>query len=672
VTALAGYLALLLALTGAGVAAAAAVAGLLRGGHAWPRPARIGWTIASAGIGGAALALIVALARGDSDLAYVARHSEPGLDWHLRLAASWAGQEGALLLWVTLLALVGACTIRSDKTDQVPQANPAGLMTLIAIFSSLILFFAALILLGANPFVAAPRGESWTGGLHPQLQHWAMLIHPPLLILGYAASAAPFALILSGVADGSCDAARAALARRWAMFAWLALGSGIVLGMRWAYVEQGWGGYWSWDPVENASLLPWLTGTALIHALAVQQHRGNMNGWSLALACATFVLSFLGAWVTRSGSISSVHSFARPELGAWFLGLAALLVALTAGVARRRRSVLPPAPSVPAATGRESWVFGGILLLLAAAISIGAGTALPILAGAEQGLGVGARFYTKAVGPIAIGILIMTALSPLLRYGGPTKTSLAKAALGPVAFGLVAAGLAMLLLPPHPALFTCVALLGACAAATVSDLVKVARALALATGFSTAVSLARVLGGNQRRYGGQLAHAGLLIMILGITGSSLFATATTATLRRGESISVSGHSARFDGVQRARGGNYIAARATFAAANGAVISAERRYYDRRPEQPVSEVALRGGWRADLMLVLLDWSEGGEVATVQARVVPFMRWIWVGASLVGVGGCVCLLPRILRAPRRVRTRRPHAGQQSAAAAVGVTA
>ncbi|MEX2217749.1 MAG: cytochrome c-type biogenesis CcmF C-terminal domain-containing protein [Phycisphaerales bacterium] len=645
-----GSAALGLALAGAAGSVGACAAAAARGGVRPLGAARAGFTVCALGLVSAAAVLLIGLARDDFRLAYIAAHSERGLAWPLRLAAFWAGQEGSLLLWATMLALVGGAVVWGRRTGPAPEAARSAARSeaaVIAVFAVLGGFFAALMLAGADPFrvLAEPAAEG--RGLHPQLQYWAMVVHPPLLMLGYAASGAPFALAIGALARGDGDAAWLRPARRWALGAWLSLGAGIVLGMRWAYVEQGWGGYWAWDPVENAALLPWLTGTALLHSMAVHQHRGVLKGWTVALAGATFLLSLVGAWVTRAGSVASVHSFARPELGAWFLGLMAALGAGAGALAWHRRALLTAERRAGGMLSREGAVLAGNILLVMAAASVGAGTLLPLVAGAEGRVGVGVPFYIRTVAPIGLGIVALLALSPLLAYGATALRGLGRAAAVPVAAGVGAAGAALLLGLRHPAGLACVLALVVGVAAVGTDLVTTVRGFARATGFGAIGSLLRVVDSNHRRYGGQLAHLGLLLMMAGVVGSSVFAAETAGTVRRGESVSVGGQAARFDGVKRARGENYTAARAAFTLADGASLAAERRYYDRTPDQPVSEVGLRSTWRGDLMLVLLDWTEGGEVATVQVRAIPMMAWVWTGAAVIGAGGVVCLRP----GPRR---------------------
>ncbi len=289
------------------------------------------------------VALIIALLGSDFSLDYVARFTDRALPAGYKLAAFWAGQEGSLLLWAVLLAVLSTIAVFTLNRQQSIGQSAATIATLSVVCA----FFALLILFAANPFAASADIPDDGNGLNPMLQDWAMIAHPPLLFLGYAGFTIPFALMVGALLSGRRDDHWIDATRRWALFAWLFLTIGIVLGAKWAYVELGWGGYWAWDPVENASLLPWLTGTAFIHSLMVQQHRGMFRIWNAALLAVTFVLCIFGTYLTRSGIVDSVHGFGESLIGTFFLAFLLVVVVFSVGLIVWRAR-----PAVAAQIGR--------------------------------------------------------------------------------------------------------------------------------------------------------------------------------------------------------------------------------------------------------------------------------------------------------------------------------
>src|SRR5215470_9812601 len=485
------------------------VTGLIAGSRGDPRLGRLArraFYAAAGGLVGASATLVAALLAHDFSIAYVWEHTDRGLSTPLTVAAFYGGQEGSLLYWALLLSLGGSAAVAAAATTNFRLAAFAN-----AVLAGCATFFLVVLAFVASPFDLLPVTPVDGLGLNPVLRDGGMLIHPPFLLAGYSAFAVPFAFALAGLLAGRPDAAWIAQTRRFALVAWGLQSVGLTLGMWWAYHVLGWGGYWGWDPVENAALMPWLATTAYIHSAQVQERRGTLRAWNFGLVITAFLLSILGTFLVRSGILPSVHSFAVSPLGPWFFGfLVAALVLSGAALARRSGQLRSPEP-VEAAASREGAFLLQNILLVALTAAVLWGTVLPLLSGMTgRELVVGAPYYERAGAPIMLALLAALAVGPLLPWrrlrGGWLKLvrwQLAGATLTLVA--LLAGGVrqpgALAALPLVAAgLVTCLAEYGRGAA--------FARRL---TGPWPAAA-ARVLARNRRRYGAYLAHVGILVV----------------------------------------------------------------------------------------------------------------------------------------------------------------
>ncbi len=603
----------------------------------------------------AAWALATALLRADLRLAYVVDHIERSLPIGYRLAAFWSGQEGSLLLWACLAGLM-ACLLGWTRRSRQTRDQAASL----AVVGVLAAFFAVVLVFAADPFRVADQVVGDGRGLNPQLQHWAMIAHPPVLFGGYALFGAPLAILAGAVAAGRADRRWAREARNWALSAWIFLTAGIALGAWWAYVELGWGGYWAWDPVENASLMPWLTGTALLHALGVQEQRGALKGWSASLIVATFTLCIFGTAVTRSGLLESVHAFAASSVGAFFLAFLALTIAAGGAMLWRGRSLLRAQAAVDEPLSREAITTLGNILLALMAAAVLLGTAFPLISGPvfSKPVSVSQAFYNRVVGPLGLTLAALMAVAPLLAYARAGADALARGSRGPGLLALASIALAWLLGLHSPIAACCVGIGTMTIASIVLSLVASVRAQG---GSSTPAALARVLDANHRRYGGQLAHLGLVVAIAGIVGVGIFSRSRVGTLHAGETMGVGRYTLRLDALRNVRGENYSAVEAdvtlTDPQGRTRVLTPQRRLYD-KAENANAEVAISVSWREDLYVALVGWEEG--VAAIEAHINPLMAWIWAGAGVVVLGAGFALAPRLL--PRRYRV--PEAGHPPA--------
>jgi cytochrome c-type biogenesis protein CcmF len=590
-------------------------------------------------------ALLAALVRDQFSIAYVAHYTERALPLAYKLAAFWAGQEGSLLLWAWLLAAMAVIYVVRDHSPAGPE-SAGTIATLFAVLG----FFAALMLFAANPFTLIDDVPLDGHGLNPMLQDPAMVAHPPMLFLGYAGFTIPFAMAVGALIAGRRDNAWIEGTRRWNLASWLFLSIGILLGAQWAYVELGWGGYWAWDPVENASLLPWLTGTALLHSIMVQKHRGMLKVWNVSLIALTFVLCIFGTYLTRSGVIQSVHSFGQSVIGTFFLTFLAIATGVSVLLIVWRRKVLKAEHELVGMLGREGFFLATNVLLVGIMLVTLVGTIFPILSGAfgRQAVTVGPSFYNKVVAPLGLLVVAMMACGPVLIYGADAAKRLARGMILPGLLALAAVGAFCFYGIRNAWALICVAIVTAAVFNVLLDLVHSFVQRIRAHNETPLTATIKLLGNNHRRYGGQIVHIGIVMIVAGIAGSSLFNVKETFQVHEGESVKFAGQTLKFDKLAEVRHGNYTAVEATInltdSAGNTKIYRPERRFYD-KAEEANSEVAIGSTWKQDVYFTLAGWEQNGKVSAIQAIVNPLVSWIWTGGLLMTVGAVIGLLPRI---------------------------
>ncbi|MES3041248.1 MAG: heme lyase CcmF/NrfE family subunit [Pseudomonadota bacterium] len=584
--------------------------------------------------------LAMAFLQNDFSVDYIARQSNTLLPWWYKISAVWGGHEGSLLLWALILALWSAAVARFSRA--LPLDMTARVLAILGLISSAIISF---ILFTSNPFTRLlPDFPIEGNDLNPLLQDPGLIIHPPMLYMGYVGFAVPFAFAMAGLMSGRLDSAWARWSRPWALAAWCFLGVGIALGSWWAYYELGWGGWWFWDPVENASFMPWLAGTALLHSLAVSEKRGVFKAWTVLLAIIAFSLSLLGTFLVRSGVLTSVHAFAAdPTRGLYILGILVVVVGGSLSLFAWRGAALQR-DSNHGPFSREMFLLLNNLFLLTATVIVLLGTLFPLIADALA-LGkfsVGPPYFNLLFVPLTLLLLFFMGIGPATNW----KKQSADAVLLPLRKVLLAAVIIAIALPlaffgnwPWQVGLT----VGLCVWVFGSQLVDIARKSQNA---STRIKgLSRL---TRSYWGMQLAHLGLLVTVLGVAFTSAYSIEKDVRLAPGESITVNGYAFRFDGVKDHQGPNYVAQRGTLQVSHDGfveVLHPEKRIY-RVQQSPMTEAAITGNSFRDLYVALGEPLDAGAWA-VRIYHKPMIRWIWFGALLMALGGLLSMLDKRYR-------------------------
>ena len=631
-----GHFALIIALLLAAAQAVFGLAGGARGAADWMAAARSAAVGQLAFVAAAFGALLWSFAQNDFSVLNVASNSNSRLPLHYRLTASWGSHEGSLLLWSLMLAAwTAAVALRSRRLPESMRARVLGVMGLVS------LGFLLFMLATSNPFQRLLPAAAEGRDLNPLLQDPGMVIHPPMLYMGYVGFSVAFAFAVAALLEGRLDAAWARWSRPWTTAAWMFLTLGVMLGSWWAYNELGWGGWWFWDPVENASFMPWLVGTALIHSLAATEKRGVFKSWTVLLAIAAFSLSLLGTFLVRSGVLTSVHAFATdPARGVFVLVFLCLVVGGSLALYAWR------APRIGAGAGfrllsRESMLLANNVALAAAAGTVLLGTLYPLAIDA-LGLGklsVGPPYFNSVFVPLMAPAVFLIGVGPLVRWREASFAELARRLRYAFATGAALA----LVLP----LF----------AGGWKPLVSLGLLLSLWIACTIVVALwKRPLRQPRSYYGMHFAHLGVAVFVAGVTVLVAYEIDTDVKLGKGQSATLAGYSFRFDGVQEAQGPNYSAqigqVSVTREGRKVALLHPEKRRYH-AAGQTMTEAAVDAGWARDLYVSLGD-PLGDGAWTLRLHFKPFIRWIWAGWLLMALGGVLAITDRRYRAEKR-RTR-----------------
>jgi len=637
-----GYVALVIAFVLAAYATGASLIAVRTGqGDLWLSARNAVWvTVALTSL--ASAALLYSLLSRDFGLRYVAEYTSRDLSIPLTLSAWWAGQAGSLLFWSWLLAVfAGAVLIQNRRQNH--ELTPYTLSVIMAILA----FFLGVVLFAENPFEKLPATPADGLGLNPLLRNKGMLYHPPMLYLGYVGFTVPYAYAMAALMSGRLGNQWIHASRRWILFAWLFLGAGNLLGAQWAYTVLGWGGFWGWDPVENASLMPWLTGTAFLHSVMIQQRRGMLKVWNLALIITTFSLCLFGTAVTRGGILSSVHSFSAGPLGWLLVGLIAVVLLVSLRLLWERMPDLRSEHELDSLISRESNFLFNNLILVGAAFAIFWGSIFPLLSEAVQGssITVGPSFYNQVTGPIFLAMIVLMGLCPLIGWRKASPENLMRNFLIPVSVALAAGvllygqgirSLAALLAFPAMAFV---------AAVSLQEFYRGVRARVRADRDNLLWALPRLVWSNKPRYGGQIVHLGTILIAMGVASYFMYSTSASAILAPGESLSVGRYELTFDGVeQRSTETRDLVAANLAVTRDGepdGTIMPEKVLF-RRQQSVMTNIGLRAGLREDLYVILGSIGDDGRVS-IEAFVNPMVTWIWIGGGVMLAGTLIAFWP-----------------------------
>jgi len=666
-----GSFALLIALALAAynlLAGAFALRLLATGQPAPVSPERLADTARRAGIAGfvaisaAAFALIWSVFTNDFSITYIVEHSNRALPGPYKFSAMWSGQEGSLLLWAWLLATYGFVLRLTHKTDVKLYAY-AG-----TILSAIQLFFLAILNFAAPPFALMKGAIPEDGnGLNPLLQYPEMVIHPPMLYLGYVGFSVPFAFGLGALMMRYPGEKWIKITRVWTMVTWLFLTCGIFLGMHWAYAVLGWGGYWGWDPVENASFMPWLTGTAFLHSVMMQEKKGMMKSWNVWLVFSTFLLTMLGTLLTRAGLVSSVHAFAQSSIGTWFVSFMVVVLAVCIFTYVLQRSHLKGDHHLESLVSRESSFLFNNLVLLTACFVILWGTLFPVLSEYVVGnkVTMGAPWYNRVAIPIGLFLLFLTGVGPLLPWRNTSLRSIRRNCVIPIIV-LWAAAIVALALGVNPLkdgqfdsgnfyALVAFAMSAGVLTAILSEFFRGAGVISRQTGKNLFEAMYLLTRRNTRRYGGYIIHIGVVVVVIGLAGSA-FNTNKESELAIHEKIVLPPYTLEQVGATQDSNANYDSEWAMLDVYRDGKkqfqMMPEKRVYH-ASQQPQTMVAIHSNILWDLYVIYEGTNPATGQPIIKVIINPLVSWIWAGVALVAFGTFIALVPSLTPATASLR-------------------
>jgi cytochrome c-type biogenesis protein CcmF len=589
--------------------------------------------------------LIHAFVTRDFSIKYVSLNTDSAQPLFYNLTAFWGGLDGSILFWVLLLSICGAVAVRVNRApyrELIPYV--------VAIISVVEMFFIFLMIVHNNPFstflVEAPRDGR---GMTPLLQTPLMVIHPPMLYTGFVGMTIPFAFGLAALISGQLDDGWLRAVRRWTMIGWLFLSLGLTLGMIWAYEELGWGGYWGWDPVENAGLLPWFTATAFLHSVMVQERRGMLRVWNVTLVIMTFLLTIFGTFMTRSGVVQSVHAFGEdPKLALMFTVFMIGIAAFSFGFVIYRLPLLRARNELDSWLSREAAFLVNNWILLFSAVFVLFATMFPTLSESLRGerLTVGPSFYNKWMLPIGLSLLALSGIGPLLAWRKTTPRSLRTQFAWPIGLGVLTAIVVALVGIPLWASGLCFALSAFVVGTITQEFVRGARVRQHATGADLFTSLVGLVARSQRRYGGYIVHLGVVLMFLGFAGES-FKQEEQVVLKPGQSVALGGFTVKHEALRLSDDGQKQMVTAHLRVSKGdesvGVMRPGKWFFRKHESEPTTEVAIRRGIAEDLYIVMAGFDAQSQSATLHIVINPLVNWIWIGFGVLAFGTIIALLP-----------------------------
>ncbi|HEY2495427.1 MAG TPA: heme lyase CcmF/NrfE family subunit [Candidatus Angelobacter sp.] len=600
----------------------------------------------------AAGALVYAALTNDFSVAYILHHSNRALPPAYKFAVLWSGQEGSILFWALLLSAYGFVLRLRHKVDQRLVAMASMVLAGIQVF------FLIMVNFVANPFGMMDRLAADGNGLNPLLQYPEMVIHPPMLYLGYVGVSVPFAFALAALIMRYPGEKWIHITRRWTMVAWLFLTVGITLGAHWAYAVLGWGGYWGWDPVENASLLPWLSTTAFLHSVMMQEKRGMMKVWNVWLIFITFMLSILGTLLTRSGIVSSVHSFAQSSIGDWFTSFLVIIFAVCLVFYILNRNHLKSENKLESLVSRESSFMFNNLVLLGACFAVLCGTLFPILSEAVRDvkMNLGAPFYNKIMVPIGLFLVFLTGVGPLLAWRSTSVGSIKRNFAIPATAALLVEILVGAVLIKNGVRFwtdggQIYAMLAFCLSTLViatvsSEFIRGGLVWKNKLQTNLFAGMYQLTRRNMRRYGGYVAHFGFVLVIIGLAGAA-FNQDKEQEIGKGDTVKIGRYTLVGQEYTEDDNANYRSQAALLEVyKNGQFLTQlnpEERFFKASDRQPVHIVANHSTLREDLYVVFegLDSDTGHPI--IKVIINPLVNWIWIGVLVLVFGTGMALVP-----------------------------
>jgi cytochrome c-type biogenesis protein CcmF len=640
-----GSFLILAALVVSSAAFAAGIAGGRRGSRALINGA-VGLTHVMTGIMLVATAVIVhAFVTGDYSIKYVNSYSDSVQPLFYKLTSYWGGLDGSLMFWVTLLAIFASVAIHVNR-----ERHRLLIPWVVAVIAATQIFFVFLMVVHNNPFETHLLSTPEDGrGLNPLLQNFYMVIHPPLLYLGFVGMTIPFAFGLAALITGQLDDSWLHAVRRWTMTSWLFLSIGLALGGLWAYEELGWGGYWGWDPVENAGLLPWFTATAFLHSVMVQERRGMLKVWNVSLVIVTFFLTIFGTFMTRSGIVQSVHAFGEdPALARMFTIFMVAILTVSFGLVIWRMPMLRARNELDSWASREAAFLANNWILLFSAFFVLFATMFPTLSEAIRGerLTVGPPFFDKWMLPIGLMLLLLTGIGPLLAWRKSAASNMVQQFLFP---GLLAVAVTGSLMATGLQFWASGLCFGLCAFVTgtiVQEFWRGSGVRQRTTGTDRLTAMIGLFARNRRRYGGYIVHLGIVLIFLGFAGNG-YKLEEQVSLEPGQQVTIGQYTVTFEQLKVTDDGQKQMITAhTAVVKDGAALGGmypARWFFRNREEEPTTEVAIRRGFAEDLYLVLAGYDVDTQRTTLEVTVNPLVNWLWFGFGIMSIGTLVALIP-----------------------------
>jgi cytochrome c-type biogenesis protein CcmF len=613
-------------------------------------------------------AMVVALVTHDFSVSYVSQVGSRATPLFYTIISLWSALEGSILFWGWVLSLYAAVVVWTNRR-RAGALVPWSATALLGVS----LFFAILLIGPANPFHPVYPVPSDGPGPNPLLQnHILMAVHPPLLYLGYVGMTVPFAFAVGAMLSGEIGSNDwIKLTHRWTLLSWGFLSAAIIAGMWWSYEVLGWGGYWAWDPVENASFMPWLTATAFLHSAIMQERRSMLRLWNVNLVVGTFVLTILGTFLTRSGIISSVHAFTTGTIGYFFLAFIALVLVASLGLVAGNSDRLGSVGSLDSAASRETVFLLNNLFLTVFMFTVLVGTLFPLVAEAIRGVkvSVGEPFFNRMSLPVVIVLVFLMGVGPALPWGRASRDEMRRKLVPPAAGAALLLAIALVAGMRNAYALAVVALAGYSIVANAREIVIGMQARHEARGEAWGVALLKLASGNRRRFGGYLAHIGVFAVAIGIAASSSMRSDREATLKPGESITVAGRTLRLKSVwgREETQRSVVGATLEFVE-NGRVagIIEPRMNFYPASQQPVPTPAVRSSLLGDVYVNLQAFRPDGSNVTVKVIYEPLVPWIWAGGLIVVLGAITSILPQRVRVAREADARQPAIGARGALA------